>query len=65
MVVLDRCFSFGRQKTVVAGRVRHVVGSYSNNSMGICFGGLNISRLRQVVVYRGDRLNRFDCNALS
>ena len=43
-------FSFGRQKKVVAGRVRQVVVLYSNDCMGICLGGLSIGRLRRVVV---------------
>ena len=43
-------FSFGRQKKVVAGRVRQVVVLYSNDCMGICWGGLSIGRLRRVVV---------------
>ena len=43
-------FSFGRQKKVVAGRVRQVVVLYSNDCMGICLGGLSIGRYRRVVV---------------
>ena len=50
MVVLDRFFSFGGQKKVVAGRVRQVVVLYSKDCMGIGMGGLNIGRLRRVVV---------------
>ena len=43
-------FFIWETKKVVAGRVRQLVVLYSNNCMGICFGGLSIGRLRQVVV---------------
>ena len=43
-------FSFGRQKKVVAVRVKQVVILYSNNCTGIRWGGLSIGSLRQVVV---------------
>ena len=43
-------FTFGRQKKVVAGRIRQVVFLYSNDCMGICLGRLSVGRLRQVVV---------------
>ena len=48
--VLDRLFSFGRQKKVVACRVKQVVVLYSNDCMGIRLGELSIARLRRVVV---------------
>ena len=50
MAVLDRFFSFGGQKKVVAGRARQVVVLYSNDCMGIGLGELGIGCLRQVVV---------------
>ena len=50
MVDLDRFFSFGRQKKVVAGTVKQVVALYSNNCMGIRRGGLSIGHLRRVAV---------------
>ena len=37
-------------KKVAAGHVRKVVILYSNNFIGICFGGLSVGHLRQVVV---------------
>ena len=47
MVVLDRFFfHLGDKK---AGRVRQVVVLYSNDSMGICLGGLSIGQLRRMV----------------
>ena len=51
-VVLDRfLFISGDKKKVIAGRVRQVVVLYSNNCMGICLGGLSISRCREAVVF--------------
>ena len=50
VVVLGRLFFIWETKKVVAGRVRQVVVLYSNDCMGICLGGLNIGRLRRVVV---------------
>ena len=63
MIVLDR---LGRQKKVVAGRVKQVVVLYSNDCTGIRWGGLIIGRLiDEWLSYRGGRLNSFDCNTLS
>ena len=50
VVVLDKFFSFGRQKKVVSGRFKQVVVLYSNDCTGIRLGGLRIGRLRRVVV---------------
>ena len=51
MAVLDRFFHSEDQK-VVAGRVRQVVGLYSNNCVGIGLGGVRIGCLRRVVVLK-------------
>ena len=64
MVVLDRLFSFGRQKKVVSGHVKQVVILYSNNCVEIRLGGLSIGRLRRVVVLQR-WLSEHVCNALS
>ena len=55
-------FHLGTKK-VVSGHVRQVVVLYSNDCMGIGLGRLKIGCLRLVIieVYRGSRLNRFDC----
>ena len=45
VVVLDRLFFIWETKKVVAGCVKQVVVLYSNNCMGICWGGLSISHL--------------------
>ena len=50
MIVLDRLFSFGRQRKVVACRVKQMFVLYSNDSAGIHLSGLSIGHLRQVVV---------------
>ena len=50
MVVLEGIFSFGRQKNVVAGRVRQVVVLDSNDCTRICLGELRIVSLKEVVV---------------
>ena len=50
VVVLNRLFSFGRQKKVIAGRIKQVVVLYSNDCTGICLGRLGIGRLTEVVV---------------
>ena len=47
VVVFERLFFIWETKKVVAGRV---VVLYSNDCMGICWGGLVIGRLRRVVV---------------
>ena len=41
----SQAFFIWETKKVVAGRVRQVVVLYSNDFMGICFGGLSICRL--------------------
>ena len=51
VVVLDMFFLFRETKKVITGRVRQVVVLYSNNCLGICLGGLSISRRRQAVVF--------------
>ena len=50
MIVLDRLFSFGRQRKVVAGRVKQVFVLHSNDSAGIRLSGLSIGHLRRVVI---------------
>ena len=58
-------FSFGRQKKVVAGRVKQVVVLFSNDCTGIRRGILSaLVVLDEWWSYRGGRLNRFVCNAL-
>ena len=47
---------------MVAGRVRQVVVSYSNDCMVICLGGLSIDCLEECSSKRDCSLNRFDCN---
>ena len=55
--LLDKAFSgcfrqaffVWETKKVVAGLVRQVVVLHSNDCMGICFGGLSMGHLRQVV----------------
>ena len=49
LVVLDRFFCLVDKK-MVAGCVGQVVVLYSHDCMGICLGGLNIGRLKLVVV---------------
>ena len=58
VIVLDR---LGRQKKVVARRVKQVVVLYSNDCTRIRIGRL----IDEWLSYRGGCLNRFDCNALS
>ena len=50
MLVLGRSFYKWHTKKVAAGCVRQVIILYSNNHMGICFGGFSIGHLRQVVI---------------
>ena len=50
VVVLDRLFFIWETKKVVAGRVKQVVVSYSNDCTGIHWGRLSIGRLRRMVV---------------
>ena len=66
VVVLDRPFLIWETKKVVAGRVRQVVVWYSND----CIRKFACADSALVVLdewsfYRGGRLNKFDCNALS
>ena len=51
MAVLDRFFHLGDHK-VVAGRVRQVVGLYSNDCLGIGLDRVSIGRPRRVVVLK-------------
>ena len=50
VVVLDRLFFIWETKKVVAGRVKQVVISYSNDCVGIRWDGLSIGHLRRVVL---------------
>ena len=49
---------------MVNGQRGQVVTLYRNDCMGIGLGGLNVGRLRRMVVlerWRGGCLNKFDC----
>ena len=52
VVVLDGLFFIWETKKVVTDRVRQVAVLHSNDCARIYLGGLNIGRLRRVVVWQ-------------